>query len=77
LYTLYVVGLAWTCVVVRPEILANDTDAPQEPVDAITLTSFVDTSPTPESCSRQGIVKVHSVVPTSAPFIVKAPTKYE
>jgi hypothetical protein len=63
---------------VRPETLASDAEAaPQASVDAITRTSFVDTSPTPESCSRHGIVKVHSVVPVKAPFIVNAPTKYE
>jgi hypothetical protein len=59
-------------------MLASETpEAPQESVEAITRTSFVATSPTPVSCSRQGIVNVHSVVPVSAPFIVNAPTKYE
>ena len=58
-------------------MVASETTNPQESVEEITLTSFVDASPTPESCRRQGEVNVHSVVPASAPFIVNAPTKYE
>jgi hypothetical protein len=49
---------------------------PQDAVEAISRTSFVAAKFTPEICSVHPVVRVHCVVPVSAPFIVNAPTLY-
>jgi hypothetical protein len=79
-YTRYVEGLACTCVAENPVMLANGAsvaESPHESEDAISRTWFVDAKPTPDICNVHPFVNVHCVVPVNAPFIVKAPTKYE
>ena len=67
-YTRYVEGLACTCVVENPVMLANGAsvaEPPHESEDAISRTSFVDAKPTPDICKMQAVVSVHSVVPVN------------
>jgi hypothetical protein len=56
---------------------ASVAESPHESDDPINLTLFVDAKLTPDICNVHPVVNVHCVVPTFAPFIVKAPTKYE
>jgi hypothetical protein len=60
----------------KPVMLAKAAPAnPQDAVEAMSRTSFVAARFTPEICNVHPAVRVHSVVPVSAPFIVNAPTR--
>jgi hypothetical protein len=56
---------------------ASVAESPHESSDAISRTWFVAAKFTPDICNLHAVVSVHCVVPVSAPFIVKAPTRYE
>jgi hypothetical protein len=71
---------AVTCVAEKPVMLASGAsvaESPHESDDAINLTWFVAARFTPDIWNVHPVVNVHCVVPVCAPFIVKAPTKYE
>jgi hypothetical protein len=71
---------AVTCVAENPVILANGASAPESPHEsdeAMSLTWFVAARFTPDIWKAHPVVRVHCVVPVSAPFIVNAPTRYE
>jgi hypothetical protein len=53
------------------------TGCPQLDADSRTRTTFDTARLTPEICKEHVSVRVHCVAPVSAPFMVKAPTKYE
>jgi hypothetical protein len=58
-------------------VLTPKTGSPHAGTDSKIRITFVEAKFTPESWSEHVSVSVQSVGPVNAPFMVKAPTKYE